>query len=138
MKVWNVSLPMVAVRKRSLLHRHDQILHDVVLPLGPVLAHVEGEDLLAVHLGRVLHPCPCGSTFANESLNSAGEISPSPSKRVSPGLPPKWFLQCFNCGMRIVIALAASTLPAFKPADGSPSRAFLLKLVLDGLRAQRR
>ena len=41
----------------SLLHRHHQILHDVILPLGRVLAHVEGEDLLAVHLGRVLVRC---------------------------------------------------------------------------------
>ena len=31
-------------------HRHDQILHHVVLPLRRVLAHVEAEELLAVYL----------------------------------------------------------------------------------------
>src|SRR4051812_43875097 len=44
--------------RRSLLHRHDLILHDVILPLRRVLAHVEGEDLLAVHLRRLFHLGP--------------------------------------------------------------------------------
>ena len=35
------------------LHRHYEFLHEVLLPLGRVLAHVEGENLLAVHFGRV-------------------------------------------------------------------------------------
>ena len=51
----------------SLLHRHDEILHDIVLPRGRVLAHVEGEDLLAVHAGRVFHPAG-PHVFADELL----------------------------------------------------------------------
>jgi hypothetical protein len=45
------SLVTIALhRKHSLLHRHHQILHDVILPLGRVLAHVEGQNLLAARL----------------------------------------------------------------------------------------
>ena len=37
----------------SRLYRHHEVAHDVVLPLGRVLAHVEGENLLAVGFRRV-------------------------------------------------------------------------------------
>jgi len=63
----------------SLLHRHDQVLHDVILPLGRVLAHVEGQDLLAIHFGRVFHLVAVRQHLTRISLpmnclNSFGEI----------------------------------------------------------------
>src|SRR5687767_2729084 len=42
----------------TLLLRHHQVLHDVILPLGRVLAHVEGKNLLAVHLADAFHVVP--------------------------------------------------------------------------------
>lgn len=42
-------------RSDLLLHRHHQIPHDVVLPLGGVLAHVEGQDVRGVGARGVFH-----------------------------------------------------------------------------------
>ncbi len=37
----------------SILHRHDEVFHDVIFALGGVLAHVEGEDAGGFGLGGV-------------------------------------------------------------------------------------
>ena len=52
MEFWD---PVERVPTELFLHRHHQILHDVILPLGRVLAHVEGENLQAVRFGRGFH-----------------------------------------------------------------------------------
>ena len=38
-----------------LLHRHDELVHDVVFALGRVLAHVEVEDWAGLGARRVFH-----------------------------------------------------------------------------------
>jgi len=46
---------MPVQRLSTLLHRHDELVHDVVLPLGRVLAHVEVEDRNGLGARGVFH-----------------------------------------------------------------------------------
>ena len=39
----------------SLLHRHNEVLHDIIFALRRVLAHVEAENAGDVVLGRIFH-----------------------------------------------------------------------------------
>src|SRR5581483_2086987 len=56
--------------ERSILHRHHQILHDEVLPLRRVLAHVEGQDAAGFGLRRVLDAAE-PHVFSDELLELA-------------------------------------------------------------------
>src|ERR1017187_1586450 len=72
------------------LHRHDEAVHDVILPLRRVLAHVEIEDrpdsargAYSTLLVRISLPMNCANSF--------GLISPRLLNRVISGLPPSSF-----------------------------------------------
>ena len=100
------AVPAIGVDLSTLGRRHcsysstgtTRCLHDVILALRRVLAHVESPGCrrppclgaYSTWLRRMSWPMNC--------LNSAGEISPRPLNRVISGLPPSFFTACVALG----------------------------------------